>query len=148
MKKSVKKTGGGGSIRPARSPVIAIRVPEPVHGGIVRAAKEAGMTMSEYVAQLITRGQEWQDAIGDARKLLHQTKIEAKRIVSSTLETELRHRNWKRNEKGWWAPPEVHGFPADGFIETEPGEPNRLDPQTVAEIERVVEAKLKEREQK
>jgi len=83
MKKSVKtgrlritRTAPRVSIRPVRSPVIAIRVPKPVHDEIQRAAKKAGMTMSEYVAQLITRGQEWQDVIGELRDLVHQIKAE------------------------------------------------------------------------
>jgi hypothetical protein len=113
MKKAVKKSGR--AIRPARSPVIAIRVPAPMHEAITKAAKDAEMTMSEYVAQLISRGQEWQDVIGDARKLLSQAKAEAKRIVDSALELHLRRQNWRPDGAGGWRPPEVHGLPPDGF---------------------------------
>lgn len=119
--KKPRKTSGG-AIRPARSPVIAIRVPTPVHAAITKAAKDAGLTISEYVARLIARGEEWTAAIGDASNLLAQARAEARRIVGSTLEAEHRRHNWKRNEKGWWAPPEAHGLPANGFTETKPTE--------------------------
>ena len=115
MKKAVKKSGG--SIRPERSPVIAIRVPAPLHQAITKTAKASGVTMSEYVAQLIARGQEWQGLIDSARNVLSQANAEAKRMVDSALEAELRRRNWKRNAAtGSWTPPEVHGLPPDGFI--------------------------------
>ena len=115
MRRSRKKTAGS-AIRPARSPVLAIRVPAPVLDDIKRAAATAGMTISDYAAQLIMRGQEWQEVIGDARGLLQQAKAEAKRLVNSTLETELRRLNWRpEHGTGKWLPPEVHGLPPNGF---------------------------------
>ena len=56
MKKSAKT---GRAIRPSRSPVLPIRVPQPIYDELKKAAKTAGMTMSEYVNRLITNGQEW-----------------------------------------------------------------------------------------
>jgi hypothetical protein len=145
MKKSAKT---GRSIRPPRSPVLAIRVPQPVYGELKKAAKIAGMTLSDYVQQLITNGKEWRDAFGNARKLMQWANTEARRTVRGALETELRRRNWKRNEKGHWEPPEVHGYPPNGFIEGEPGElvaTPTLDPRIVTAITRAVEVVLNKR---
>jgi hypothetical protein len=145
MKKSAKT---GRAIRPQRSPVLPIRVPKPVYDALKKEAKTAGMTLSEFVNRLIDRGREWHETIGDARKLLQQANAEAKRIVDSSIEAVHRRHNWKRNEKGWWAPPEVHGLPADGFVEGEPSElvaEPRLDPLIAAEIKRAVQAALKDR---
>jgi hypothetical protein len=77
MKKSVRKRGGG-SIRPARSPVLAIRVPAPVHKAITKAAAKAKMTISDYVAQLIIRGQEFQEIIGVMRVKEQPDEMKAK----------------------------------------------------------------------
>ncbi len=102
MRRSRKKTGGS-AIRPARSPVLAIRIPA------------AGMTLSDYAARLLTRGQEAQEGIVEARGLLQRAKTEAKRIVDSSLETALRRQNWRPDGMGKWGPPELHGLPPDGF---------------------------------
>lgn len=143
MKKSAKT---GRAIRPQRSPVLPIRVPKPDYDKLKSAAKDSGMTLSEYVWRLIARGQEWQESIAAARNLLRQANAEAKRIVKSTLVAELRRHNWKRDAvRGTWAPPEVHGFPPDGFRD-EPAESPALDPRITTEIKRAVQTALDERE--
>jgi hypothetical protein len=145
MKKSAKT---GRSIRPPRSPVLAIRVPAPLYRELKKAAKIAGKTLSDYVAQMISHGKEWQEAIGHSRNLIRHASAEAERIENDTLKTTLRRRTWKRNEKGYWAPPEVHGYPPNGFIEGEPGElvaTPTLDPRIVAAITRAVEVALNKR---
>lgn len=111
MKRYRRKTG-----------VIAIRIPAPALDEIKKEATAASMSISDYTQQLITRGREWQSAIGEARNLLQTANAEAKRIVSSKLEGELRRRNWRlEHDTGKWVPPGVHQLPADGFIEpTEP----------------------------
>src|SRR5438874_6213047 len=114
MKKSAKKTGR--SIRPARSPVLAIRIPAPIYDELKKAAKTAGATLSEYVAQLIIRGQEWQETIGDARKLLAQAKAEADRIPKAALEAEMRRQNWRLIRGKGWQPSEMHRLPPHGLI--------------------------------
>jgi hypothetical protein len=141
MSKSTKRSGR--SIRPERSPVIAIRVPAPLHEEVSKAAKAAGRTISEHMAEIVARGQEWQGLINEARNVLQQANAEAKRIVRGTLETELRRRNWKREaDTGKWVPPEVHGYPPDGFI----ADPDQLDPRIAVEIKRAVNAALDERD--
>jgi hypothetical protein len=104
----------GRSIRPPRSPVLAIRIPAPVYGEIKKAAKTAGMTLSEYVAQLITRGQEWQETIGEARRLL----AESKRIIDDNLKAEMRRQGWvPLHGSPYWLPPGA--VPTSGFINAE-----------------------------
>jgi molybdopterin converting factor small subunit len=151
MKKSAKT---GRAIRPPRSPVLAIRVPAPVYGELKKAAKTVGMTLSDYVAQLIANGKEWQAAFGDARKLMQWANAESQRIVDAALKTELRRRNWKPDETGCWRPPEVHRLPPNGFIdpakltppalEAEPASA-ALDPRITTEIKRAVQAAFNER---
>jgi len=94
--------------------VIAIRIPKPMHDGIRKAAKTAGMTLSDYVAQLIIRGQEWQETIGEAKRLL----TESKRAAHDNLIAEMRRQGWAplRGSPYWMTPGTV---PTSGFIKAE-----------------------------
>jgi hypothetical protein len=109
------------------TPVIAVRVSELLHLRIQAAASQAGRSMSEQMAWLLENAFEWQRALGDrdtmlneARRLLHEANEHAQRIPKDTLELEMRRQNWRPDGTGRWAPPAVHGLPADGFIETKP----------------------------
>jgi hypothetical protein len=114
MKKSAKT---GQAIRPPRSPVLAIRVPGPVYGELKKAAKIAGTTLSEYVQQLIARGREWQDTIGEAKRLL----TESKRIIGENLIAEMRRQGWvPLHGSPYWLPPGA--VPTSGFIKAEVAE--------------------------
>ena len=71
--------------RAGRNPVIAVRVPAPLHQRIVESAKTSGRSMSEEMAALLERGFEWQDAFGDRMKMLDAAKIEIDRMVTEIL---------------------------------------------------------------
>jgi len=105
------------------TPVIAVRVPELLRQRIRLSAAQSGRSMSEEVAWLLENAFKWQQDLGtrdkmleDARRLLHDAAEHARRIPGDRLELELRRQNWKRDEVGRWAPPKVHGLPADGFL--------------------------------
>jgi hypothetical protein len=61
MRKSKKATR---SIKPiGRNPVIAVRVPAPLHERIVKSANDNDRSMSEEMAALIQRGFDWDLAL-------------------------------------------------------------------------------------
>ena len=88
MKKSKKAARVIGRV--GRNPVIAVRVPPPLHHRITESAKASGRSMSEEMAALITRGFEWQDAFRDRLAMLLQAQDEMRRMVEGNLEAEMR----------------------------------------------------------
>jgi hypothetical protein len=133
-------------------PVIAVRVPAPLHRRIQKEAKRAGVPMSELMASLINSAFEWQAVFGERA----QMRDEIRRVENEAVEATLRRKNWKKDQEGRWAPPEVHGFEAGGFksnaeIEADARfQPSQVDPDTVArmqadiaEIRDMVEAAMK-----
>jgi hypothetical protein len=128
MKKVKRKAG-------PPTPVIAVRVSEVLHLRIKAAAAQSGRSMSEEMAWLLENGFEWQQALGDrdtmlekARQLLHEAIEQARRIPEDALELRLRRQNWRPDGKGGWRPPEVHGLPADGFVEAKATESAAVAP--------------------
>jgi hypothetical protein len=125
MKKSVQKTH-------SPTPVIAVRVPALLHLRIQTSAAQAGRSMSSEMARLLEGGlkrdQELAERgpiLDEARRLLHEASEHARRIPKDALELELRRQNWRRNPKGGWDPPEVHGLPSNEFIPSPPQEQER-----------------------
>lgn len=131
--------------RVGRNPVIAVRVPAPLHQRIVESAKTSGRSMSEEMAALLAHGFEWQDAFGDRMKMLDAAKVEIGRMVSGNLEAELRRQGWRPlHGSPYWMPPGVapqEGFtgpetaPQDDFVDVEAKAADELD-----EIDAVIEA--------
>ena len=64
MTKSPKAFG-----RRGRSPVIAVRVPAPLHKRIIDSAKASGRSMSEEMASLLERGFQWQAMLAKLERL-------------------------------------------------------------------------------
>lgn len=96
-----------------QNPVIAVRVSAPLYEQIAASAKQAQQTMSEHMQTLLASAFDWraiflhrQQMIEEARRIVQETAAECERLRIVNLTNELRRRNWKRNEKGWWAPPE------------------------------------------
>jgi hypothetical protein len=118
-KKSTRKHHVAWRSKPGRDPVIAVRVPEPLHRRITAEAKRTGQSMSELMADLLGRGFEWQDAFGDRYQMLKEANATAKQIAADQLEAEMRRHGWNRLwGTPYWLPP--GSMPESGFIVAEP----------------------------
>jgi hypothetical protein len=116
MKKSKKATRVIGRI--GRNPVIAVRVPPPLHHRITESAKASGRSMSEEMAALLTRGFEWQDAFGDRVEMLSKAQDEINQMVRGNLEAEMRRKGWKPvHGSPYWIDPEA--APKSGWVDPE-----------------------------
>ena len=121
MKKSKKAARVIGRV--GRNPVIAVRVPPPLHHRITESAKASGRSMSEEMAALITRGFEWQDAFRDRIAMLLQAQDEMRRMVEGNFEAEMRRRGWAPlHGSPYWIPPEA--APPSGFVDPEAAPPS------------------------
>jgi hypothetical protein len=116
----MKSTRQPRPIKPiGRSPVVAIRVPAPLHARITAEAKRAGMSMSEFMAGQLWRSFEWQDAFNDRVAMLKEAAAESKRVIAGNLEAEMRRQGWSRlHGTEYWLPPGM--VPRSGFIAGEP----------------------------
>jgi ribbon-helix-helix CopG family protein len=124
MKKS--KTAARVIGRVGRNPVIAVRVPAPLHHRITEMAKDSGRSMSEVMADLIARSFDWNAAFGDRVEMLKQAKAEMDRMVQGNFDIEMRRRGWTpRLGTPYWLPPGV--APQSGFIDPEPKAPDEID---------------------
>src|SRR6476646_3429356 len=94
---SMKKSKGAARRigRVGRNPVIAVRVPAPLHHRITESAKTSGRSMSEEMAWLLARSFEWQEAFGDRVEMLRQAQADVDRMVRGNLEAEMRRRGWR-----------------------------------------------------
>ena len=122
MKKSKKAARVIGRV--GRNPVIAVRVPPPLHHRITESAKASGRSMSEEMAALITRGFEWPDALRDHLATL-LAQDEMRRMVEGNfnLEAEMRRRGWAPlHGSPYWIPPEA--APPSGFVDPEAAPPS------------------------
>jgi hypothetical protein len=116
----LKKSGDKGRSRrpPGHSPVIAVRVPEFLYRRIKESAKRSKRTMSEEMASLIERTFEFQDAFGEIKNMM----AESKRVTKENLKAEMRRQGWRRihGTPNWIAPEAVlkneFGQTESGFI--------------------------------
>ena len=120
-----------GAARPigriGRNPVIAVRVPPPLHHRITESAKASGRSMSEEMAWLIANGFQWQEAFGDRVQMLKEAKAEVDRMVRGNFEAEMRRRGWVPvHGSPAWLPPEAalqssfvnpHAAPQGAFVD-------------------------------
>ena len=118
MKKAKKAAR---SIKPVgRNPVIAVRVPEPLHERIKTAADVGGQSMSETMATLIQNGLDWKEAFGDRVSMLRQAREDVRRIATADLKARLLAEGWAIVHDGktgaaLFAPPEA-GVARSGFL--------------------------------
>jgi hypothetical protein len=102
--------------RIGRNPVIAVRVPPPLHHRITESAKTSGRSMSEEMSFLLARAFEWQQAFGDRVEMLDQAKAEIDRMVRGNLEAEMRRAGWKPlHGTPYWSRPGA--APPSGFVD-------------------------------
>jgi hypothetical protein len=78
--------------RAVKKPVIAVRVPAPLHQRIVKSAKRNGRCMSEEMAALLEAAFAWQDAHGDRVRMLQEAKAQCERLVSEQLKIDAERR--------------------------------------------------------
>lgn len=120
MKKSKKATR---SIKPVgRSPVIAVRVPEPLHQRIKKVAGDREQSMSETMADLITKGLDWTEAFGEHQTFFRGEREKVRQLLKGDIKAGLLERGWTivhhaKDGVGidLFAPPEA-GFPKSGFL--------------------------------
>lgn len=124
MKKSKARKATPRPVRPV-TPVIAVRVPAPLHARITITAELRGQSLSETMAQLITQGLDWSEAFGDHREFFQRQREEVRRLLAGDIKAGLLARGWTivRDSKGGapvelFAPPEA-GFPRSAFIPTD-----------------------------
>ena len=127
------KKPAGRSRRPAgRSPVIAVRVSEPLYRQIKEAAKESKQTMSETMARLLKRSFEWDATFAEPKRL----SAELLERQKEDLKAEMRRQGWRPLlGSPYWLPPEVAPLEGteSGFIGAK-----KVDPIEIvrAELER------------
>jgi hypothetical protein len=132
MKKSKKAARVIGRV--GRNPVIAVRVPPPLHHRITESAKASGRSMSEEMAALITRGFEWKDALRDQLAKIIAGRDETRRMDDGNLEAEMRRRGWAPlHGSPYWIPPEA--APPRGFVDPEAAPPSGFVNLEAAESE-------------
>jgi hypothetical protein len=106
MKKSIRPVG--------RSPTIYVRVAQPLHQRIRASARRSKRTMSEEMATLLANAFDWQDAFGDVKSFL----AESKRMTRDNLQAEMRRQGWTPLVGSpYWLPPGA--VPTSRFVEAE-----------------------------
>ena len=120
-----------------RNPVIAGRVPEPLHQQIKQAARASGRSMSEEMAWRVERSFEWEKQFGEIKKTLDEHEAQLKKsmqdheaMLDRGAEAYLRSKGFSpvqdRDGKIWVGP----GMPQEKYI--------ALNPELEKVIERVV----------
>ena len=104
-----KPAGKGRSRRPAgRSPVIAVRVSEPLYRQIKDKAKQSRATMSETMARLLKRAFEWDETFAEPKRLSAELLERQKENLKADLIAEMRRQGWTPLlGTPYWLPPEV-----------------------------------------
>jgi hypothetical protein len=116
---SVKKAKKAArSIKPlGRNPVIAVRVPEPLHARIKAAADAGGQSMSETMAALIQNGLDWNAAFADRVTMLRQARQQLREMLANDLKAAMRAKGWvRRHGSPYWVDPEALAQ-RSGFID-------------------------------
>lgn len=91
MEKSAKKRPGRPPGRKAaHRPVVSARVPETLYAQIKEEARKNGRTMGEELVWRAERIAEWQNAFGEAQKLL----ADARQITANELRSRLQRDGW------------------------------------------------------
>jgi hypothetical protein len=110
MTKPAKRIGRPPMKPPARGKRVSLglKVTAEVKRHLDSAHRMSGRTQSQEAEHLIEKALAYDEMLDAMRTTVAE-------IDRGSVEAALRHRNWRRDEKGRWSPPEVHGLPPNGF---------------------------------